>query len=104
MTKAASPRLPERFIWIEEMDRRRLFLENVEVLEVRPQLRGWVVQVHLDDPHQRHPIVVVRSSVEGMRWGARWSRQRAPQLAAMVAIRGRHETPDVAGNPAAHRE
>ena len=90
MTKALPSKLPECFRWLKEKDRRRLFLDDVEVLEVRQQRLGWVVRVHLNDSVQPHPVIVVRSIDAGMRWGARWSKMRAPQLVAMVAGRQRH--------------
>ncbi len=90
MTKAVPSKLPECFYWIEDPGRRRLFFENVEVLEVRQQRRGWIVQIHLSDPLSDTPMVAVRSPAAGMGWGARWTKQRAPQLAALAAIRRRH--------------
>ncbi|KRG68039.1 hypothetical protein ABB29_14795 [Pseudoxanthomonas dokdonensis] len=84
-------KLPDCFHWVEdEAGRQRLFLHNIEVLEVRQQRGGWVVQVHLNDSQLPAPMVAVRSPAAGMRWGARWSKLRAPQLAALVAGR-RHE-------------
>ena len=93
MTKALPARLPDCFRWVEEDEgRHRLFLENVEVLEVRRQRMGWVVEVYLQqEAAPCHPqIVAVRSPAAGIRWGARWSKIRAPQLSAMVAISRRH--------------
>ncbi len=92
MTRAVPAQLPDCFRWIEEDGGgQRLFLENVQVLEVRQQRNGWVVEIHLQQDHtQPSQIVAVRSPAAGVRWGARWSKLRAPQLAAMVAIRRRH--------------
>lgn len=89
MAKALPSKLPECFHWAQESSRQRLFLDNVEILEVRQQRLGWVVQVHLNDSMRPHPLVVVRSVDAGMRWGARWSKVRAPQLIAMAARRRR---------------
>lgn len=92
MTKAIPAQLPDCFRWIEDDGGgQRLFLENVEVLEVRQQRNGWVVEIHLrQDRTQPSQIIAVRSPSAGVRWGARWSKLRAPQLAAMVAIRRRY--------------
>jgi len=87
MTYATPCKLPERFRWQEDAGRRRLFLDNVEVLEVRQQLRGWIVHIHLADAQRPHPEIAVRSIDAGMRWGARWTKLHAPQLAALAARR-----------------
>jgi hypothetical protein len=92
MTKALPAQLPECFRWVEESDgRHRLMLENVDILEVRRQRMGWVVEVRLQQEAASSPqIVAVRSSAAGIRWGARWSKARAFQLAAMIAIHRRY--------------
>ncbi|MCP1582025.1 hypothetical protein [Pseudoxanthomonas mexicana] len=93
MTKALPARLPDCFRWVEDSDgRHRLMLENVDILEVRRQRMGWVVEIRVQEGAASAPpqVVAVRSPAAGIRWGARWSKARAPQLAAMVAIRRRY--------------
>ncbi len=85
MTRAVPCKLPACFRWTEEPDRRRLFIEDVQVLEVCPQRRGWIVRVHLQDEAEQQPDVAVPSIDAGMRWGARWSRLRASRLASRAA-------------------
>ena len=89
MSTALPSKLPDCFRWTEEEERRRLFLDNVEVLEVRRQRHGWVVEVHLLEAAQLPQVVAVRSPAAGMRWGARWTKQRASQLVTLVALRRR---------------
>ena len=89
MSTALPSKLPDCFHWTEEDGCRRLFLDNVEVLEVRQQRHGWIVEVHLLDVAQLPQVVAVRSPAAGMRWGARWTKQRASQLTALVALRRR---------------
>lgn len=85
MSRAVPCRLPAPFDWMEEEDSRRLFLGDVEVLEVRTQRHGWIVQVHLQDPLYRQPSVAVRSPSAGMRWGARWAKMRVRLLQRIAA-------------------
>ncbi len=92
MSAALPSKLPDCFRWTEEEGRRRLFLENVEVLEVRRQRHGWIVEIHLLEAAQPPQVIAVRSLAAGMRWGARWTKQRASQLVALVAIRRRLAT------------
>lgn len=87
MTTANPVKLPECFHWAEESDAWRLYLDDVPVLEIRPQREGWIVHVHLCDAASPQPDVAVRSIAAGMRWGARWAKLRAPQLSAMAARR-----------------
>lgn len=101
MTYATPCRLPECFQWQEDAERRRLFLDGVEVLEVRRRLRGWVVHVHLTDASSPHPEIAVRSIDAGMRWGARWSKLHAARLAALVAHRQHASARQAANDQAA---
>ncbi|SBV37569.1 hypothetical protein STPYR_12505 [uncultured Stenotrophomonas sp.] len=85
MSRAAPCRLPAPFGWTEGENSRHLFLGKVEVLEVRTQRRGWIVQIHLQDPLRPQPKVAVRSPNAGMRWGARWAKARVHLLTAIAA-------------------
>ncbi|MBN8768990.1 MAG: hypothetical protein J0I01_12435 [Stenotrophomonas nitritireducens] len=85
MSRAVPCRLPATFDWREAEDSKRLFLGDVEVLEVRIQRHGWIVQVHLQDPLYRQPSVAVRSPNAGMRWGARWAKLRVRLLQRIAA-------------------
>lgn len=88
MTTANPIKLPGCFHWTEEAGNRWcLYLDEVPVLEIRQQREGWIVHVYLCDESSPQPDVAVRSIAAGMRWGARWTKQRAPQLAVLAARR-----------------
>jgi len=89
MSRALPCRLPAAFGWEEAEGRRRLLLGDVEVLEVRTQRDGWIVQVHLQDALYLQPSVAVRSPGAGMRWGARWARTRVRLLLRIADAHGR---------------
>ncbi len=90
MTKALPMKLPQDFAWVEAQPDddwmgARLELDGHPVLEVQPCRSGWLVRVVLCDPLNPQPNVAVRSVAAGMRWSARWARNRVSRLRALVA-------------------
>lgn len=108
MTKALPMTLPADFTWIEAREEddwagARLELDGCAVVEVRPCRSGWLVTPVLPDPANPQPNVAVRSVAAGMRWSARWARERIPRLRVLVAQhRGSATPPASAPTPERH--
>ncbi len=84
MIKAIPSRLPPPFHWVEEPERKCLFLGTVKVLEVCRRHLGWIVHVFLQEPERPQPIVAVGSASAGMRWGANWAKLRIRLLSSLA--------------------
>ncbi|MNM35814.1 hypothetical protein D3C81_465150 [compost metagenome] len=91
VTKAMPSQLPPPFRWVEEPERKCLFLADVKILEVCRRRQGWIVHVFLQGPQQPPLIVAVGSANAGMRWGANWAKARV-RLLSMLAAKAREET------------
>ncbi|WP_312366960.1 hypothetical protein [Stenotrophomonas sp.] len=90
VTKALPSRLPPPFHWVEEQDRKHLFLGSTKVLEICKRNRGWIVHIFLQDPERPQPIVAVGSANAGMRWGANWAKLRVRLLSSLAAAKDDH--------------
>lgn len=89
MTRALPMKLPEDFNWVlaqsnDDWVGARLELHGCAVIQVSPCRSGWLVQILLADPLNPQANVAVRSVAAGMRWAARWARDRVGRLRVLV--------------------
>jgi hypothetical protein len=84
MGSASSVMLPEDFRWENSEGGKRLRLRSMDVLEVRRQLAGWVVEILVPQAHTGPNTLVVSSLAAGVRSGSRWARSRKHFLAGLA--------------------
>lgn len=89
MTRALPMKLPDDFSWVlaqstDDWVGARLELHGCAVIQVSPCRSGWLVQILLTDPLNPQANVAVRSVAAGMRWSARWARERVSRLRVLV--------------------
>jgi hypothetical protein len=87
-------KLPEDFAWVQSQPTdgwvgARLELHGCPVIQVQPCRSGWLVRILLADPDNPQANVAVRSVAAGMRWSARWARDRVGRLRVLVDQPGR---------------
>jgi hypothetical protein len=76
--------LPEGFSWESSERGRLLRIGSMDVLEVRRQRGGWVVEILVPLAHDGPNTLVVGSLAAGLRCGARWARSRRQFLAGLA--------------------
>jgi hypothetical protein len=76
--------LPEGFSWESSERGRLLRIGSMDVLEVRRQRGGWVVEILVPLAHDGPNTLVVGSMAAGLRCGARWARNRRQFLAGLA--------------------
>jgi len=81
-------KLPPGFSWEGDEENATgpmsLLLEDRQILHIRPQRSGWVVEITMVDPERPQPEVAVRSVAAGMRWSARWVNGRRERLQKLL--------------------
>jgi len=82
-------KLPDDFVWVQSQATddwvgARLELHGCPVIQVQPCRSGWLVKILLSDPVNPQSNVAVRSVAAGMRWSARWARDRVGRLRVLV--------------------
>jgi len=90
MTRALPMKLPDDFHWVlaqptDDWVGARLELHGCALIQVQPCRSGWLVNILLPDPDNPQANVAVRSVAAGMRWSARWARDRVGRLRVLVA-------------------
>lgn len=98
MTRALPMKLPDDFVWVQSQATddwvgARLELHGCPVIQVQPCRSGWLVKILLSDPVNPQSNVAVRSVAAGMRWSARWARDRVSRLRVLVAEQGDCDPP-----------